>query len=494
MEIEYKRDLNYNYLVLFPNEGLDIEQYQVKMVLKNQLRGFLGCKMYTVDGITKFYYEITSKQPLRVVYEKKSLGCRELRLLLSELKKALESITEFLLDMNDLVLDLNCIYLDVESFKVFFCYLPSYQISIQESFHQLAEYLLNILNHEDEEAVRIGYDIYRKSLEDNYSLEEIIQLIFTEQLKEERFEKEGRIEYQENQIKLKKEERNERCEEKKRAIKVNENCIDSHAGELVGGIKDYITSERGGFSSIIENKSRKILSIKWREKHIISLIGAFVLLVLLLILISVARMKFLEGWKLTDMIIKGLNIKKIGGVVFAIAGLFLYFLMKKRLKRGERQMCFKEEDCIDNRYHIEEPFHISQKIENPENCSFAAKEVDEAKESEYGMTTVLRYDNNTREVQKKLISVEPNRYPDIILNQKVIRIGKMPAMADVIIDSPMMSRLHAKIEQVGDEFYLTDLNSTNGTFVNGELFYGNQKYKLQELDEIIFADALYHFT
>jgi len=49
----------------------------------------------------------------------------------------------------------------------------------------------------------------------------------------------------------------------------------------------------------------------------------------------------------------------------------------------------------------------------------------------------------------------------------VIGIGRRPDNT-ICIDNMAVSGMHAKIEKKGDEYVLTDLNSRNGTFVNGK--------------------------
>jgi hypothetical protein len=47
-------------------------------------------------------------------------------------------------------------------------------------------------------------------------------------------------------------------------------------------------------------------------------------------------------------------------------------------------------------------------------------------------------------------------------------IGRDPRSASVVIKNEIVSKTHLKIIPKGDQFYLVDLGSTNGTYVNGE--------------------------
>jgi pSer/pThr/pTyr-binding forkhead associated (FHA) protein len=46
-------------------------------------------------------------------------------------------------------------------------------------------------------------------------------------------------------------------------------------------------------------------------------------------------------------------------------------------------------------------------------------------------------------------------------------IGRSPS-ADLVISDEFASNMHAKLVSVGDEWILQDLNSTNGTFLDGK--------------------------
>ena len=81
MEVSYRRELDHNYLVLEEKEYE--ENYQVQMLLKNRIPGFLECRMTRVDRDASFYYEITSRQNLRLVLERKRISLTELVKLLA---------------------------------------------------------------------------------------------------------------------------------------------------------------------------------------------------------------------------------------------------------------------------------------------------------------------------------------------------------------------------------------------------------------------------
>lgn len=48
----------------------------------------------------------------------------------------------------------------------------------------------------------------------------------------------------------------------------------------------------------------------------------------------------------------------------------------------------------------------------------------------------------------------------------------------------MVSRKHCQIEKRDNKFYITDLNSTNRTKLNGKVIYGGRKIKIDDIIEI----------
>ena len=92
-----------------------------------------------------------------------------------------------------------------------------------------------------------------------------------------------------------------------------------------------------------------------------------------------------------------------------------------------------------------------------------------------------------------MVSKEPGELATIYLKDDLTVIGKLETAVDAVIPIPTISRLHAKVRKKGEDYYLADLNSRNGTSVNGRMLKVNEEYLLQDEDEVDFAEARYIF-
>src|SRR3984957_4712877 len=88
-----------------------------------------------------------------------------------------------------------------------------------------------------------------------------------------------------------------------------------------------------------------------------------------------------------------------------------------------------------------------------------------------------------------LVFVQGSEQKNIVLNRTPFTVGRK-VDKDLVIADPRVSRDHAQITQEGQEFFLVDLGSKHGTFVNGERI---QRQKLDRGDRLEFGarDAAY---
>ena len=70
----------------------------------------------------------------------------------------------------------------------------------------------------------------------------------------------------------------------------------------------------------------------------------------------------------------------------------------------------------------------------------------------------------------------------ITLISKII-IGRSRS-CDVVLNDALVSREHAVIQKIKDAYFIQDLNSTNGTFVNRQKVPDGQYIRLEKADSI----------
>lgn len=85
-----------------------------------------------------------------------------------------------------------------------------------------------------------------------------------------------------------------------------------------------------------------------------------------------------------------------------------------------------------------------------------------------------------------------NSCSDLNIEKFPYIIGSDPA-ADGCISSETVSRRHARITKKEDIYFIEDLNSSNGTFIGGELLNCRVKMSLQKNETVIFADEKFRF-
>ncbi len=111
--------------------------------------------------------------------------------------------------------------------------------------------------------------------------------------------------------------------------------------------------------------------------------------------------------------------------------------------------------------------------------SYAAEET--PYEEEYGRTIFVEEKEEEPQIHR-LFSGEGKVLAGI--ERPILTIGKKRGEVDVVLEDASVSRIHARITMEKENFYLEDLNSTNGTFKNGLRLQPYEKRKLEKDDEI----------
>ena len=116
--------------------------------------------------------------------------------------------------------------------------------------------------------------------------------------------------------------------------------------------------------------------------------------------------------------------------------------------------------------------NLQREMISPSEKAFAYKMKYEAIKRKAGRRKCGQVDHNLGKKSIELIGEECGDSPKqvqryIPLQNLPITVGKMAGAVDLVLNDQSVSRLHARISRDGNRFFITDLNSTNGTFRNG---------------------------
>lgn len=194
MKTYIKNDLKRTYLVLDAAEG-EKEDYQSAMLKENHIPGILKTDVRYIDNQIHYYYDISGKKSLSSMCEKTNLEYQDMKNLVLELMEAIRNLQKYMLDGNSILLDPEYIFGDREHY--FFCYYPSQENLSKEEFHRLTEFFVREVNYNDEKGVHFAYTFHKATMEENYSIEEIMKNFIPEETieTEELFPEDVVVEY-----------------------------------------------------------------------------------------------------------------------------------------------------------------------------------------------------------------------------------------------------------------------------------------------------------
>ncbi len=181
MKTYYKNDLKRAYMILEGESG-EREDYQIIMLKENEIPGILNMEVHYVDNQSQYYYDISGKTSLKILHEKVNLTLEDMKRLVNDLLHAIQILKKYMLDGKSILLEPEYIFCDNGRYS--FCYYPSCNQDIRTEFHRLTEFFVREVNYKDEEGVHFAYTLHKATMEENYSVEEIMKQFAPEEKEE----------------------------------------------------------------------------------------------------------------------------------------------------------------------------------------------------------------------------------------------------------------------------------------------------------------------
>lgn len=486
MKTEYKRDLTSNYLVIETEGDINAEDYILHMAEQNVIPGLIPFQIRKVNGESNLYYEITSKITVDSVYEKKTMQYEDILRILSEIREIQESIRRYLLNPKQIIFDPCYLYMDGETHALSVCYLPIQDYKEEGSVKVLSEFILKKLDHEDRRAVSLGYSFYQRAAEPNFSLPDTLHEILMDKCRE------GKASIS-NQP------------EKEKMQQDTEETWDHHRSGMTSGRPEYSGQSRKEYEDFSENYERGFQGSDGRKRlsdHLFSRIHPAILMLAILML-AVAAGLFYLGF---------IDLTAAGGAVFlilaAVSLINRCWLVKRKNQKKRKENWSEENENYREKQEdvklLQEEMYCREALYDHSHNSGKWE-----KGTESGKNQTMNEQPNMNDNKKMgmddtqylagepfggklcLINEWSEEYPSIQLGTRPVIVGKIKGQADILLHSAAVSRIHAKLEFAQGRYYIKDLNSKNGTYVNGERLNAQEKKELKEGDKVKFADISY---
>jgi hypothetical protein len=544
--------MNSNYLVI-REEGVGKEfDFQHNMLLHNTIIGLLSVKIQILNKETCYYYNITSKQTLHTILETKLLSYQEIKTLVLNIIEIIESSKEYLLDENNFILDTEYIYINYSNHKAYLCYKIGYHKNLKDQMKTFMESLMNKVNYKDDKAVLLIYGLYKISTEESCTFQDMKKAIEESSNMENQRIKE--LEYNNGEINSENSKNinsNIHLEDisdtnnNKNVLLENDK---SNPVKSLNEIKVKATNESditNKSSSNIFNKTKHLLQKdnKTKQKKPILItnnnkinldpplmneriqseieVEYYSIKTKLIagssILITISLFFFLIQSKLVlNDIGNKIDSTKLIGVIIILLSIEAYILSKllnPDKKSTQMKSTIEYIDMNDNAVFgdsREVPvlnFKKPKRVENLEGNNqiedneIEEKHIEENQKTECNISDFFEVSNEETILLKdfkqqgyKLIPLHSKEYMDIEIIEFPFFVGKLKVNRGYTIDSSAVSRFHLKIEEDNNKFYITDLNSTNGTLLNNKKLEPNTKYELKVEDQITIAHIVYRFV
>ena len=173
--------------------------------------------------------------------------------------------------------------------------------------------------------------------------------------------------------------------------------------------------------------------------------------------------------------------------VAAVAGIVVYIFSDKVPDKLLTHFVKKE-------YIQKYETQINYQPENDSNINNDVIEKENSHTQEYEHTMLLS--DYMESIKKKepeinLIYTGDGDMENISVEKLPCVVGSMEGRCNKVIHNRLVSHIHMCIVKINDDFYIEDMNSTNGTSVNGRRIATNQRCVIKNGDDIYIAALPY---
>lgn len=476
--------------------------FRLKMIATNHFSHALNQSFDIINNLPVFKYNITSLQSLANYYADNTLDYNSYINIISSLLSLLEDLEKYLFDLNSIILKMDYIYIDPEDLSPKFTICPACNNDFYSDLNILFEDLLKSIDHSDEALVLIAYKLCSESSKDEFNVSTIKNILYskittTASSVNTKSGQSNLNTYQSNISIDRKNPYSDSCNIDQEYCNYTTNLNDNsygynNSGSLLSNserkkklINKFPTLDTNNKISTFQNTTSNDFKNKFNFSKLktIDKIKTAISCVIFLLLISLSIYLYItKGFKNSIcLLLTFIDICYLAGLIKFINDIFIF---------SDNNTLVESSDFHAN--NIEILYNNTEINNNPTgNLTVFQSETitNEATQNVFGKTEVLgERISNTH----KLIYTGSDNMPNSSISSFPFKIGKLDNL-QMVIDNNYISRIHACIYSENDCFYLEDMNSTNGTYVNGDQIPPLTKTQIFQGDSLTFSQLTYVF-
>lgn len=449
LQAEYRKE-GMNYYMKIPCGKEYTEGYDSALLQYHMVSYLLPIEVREMDGACELYYRLQYRTTLKSVLGHLALTGRRMGNIMQSIVGVLESAEEYMIEPEMIMWKTEYIFIEADTGKLQFCYYPD-ESQRQGSIKEVLTEILQVVDKKDEETTLLLLHFFNLITEPECSLEQLKSFLREKMSENDR-----------------PEERYFNESNHKTDWQIEENREE-------GIWRESSREESGRGKGNKREGDRRESTAEKIVKTLLLLTAAVNFILIALLLVEI------------------LTYDYIGYLLVAMAVLIVLTIIYMSISNEESP------DDIMKEY-FEENGSMQGEVNGQPQIQIAHEEYSTSQQEFYGETTVLSPDSHgdmEREIVVEeyprplvLASFEKGKYPAIQIEKSTV-VGCMEEGCNYLLKERGISRMHAKLMKKEDGLYLLDLNSTNGTFLNGESLISGEDVKIEEGDIVAFAKCEY---
>jgi pSer/pThr/pTyr-binding forkhead associated (FHA) protein/uncharacterized protein YhhL (DUF1145 family) len=442
----YENTSKGSFFVISMNLDEKIQELQIEQIANNSFPGILKLNAQYNNNKAYIHYDITSKVGLDQYLNKRRLNKKEFISIIQGIAKTLIKSQNFLLYDKNFILDKKYIYIDSSSREIFMTYLPiTIEIDIVKEYKNFVlDLIMRSANIEESGSDNYIQKLLNKLKADHFSIDSIDKLL--------------------SEMKLLAEPASED------KPKPADACSDANTPQKA-------------------NKKEPVSLTKIKMKYktstliIVACVQIFFLSFILIGIVSGFFNKFSDPIS----VYSGIGIIVMGVEFLLFRGFF-----------GKKQQTAVEVISIETKKKRKAYNNLSR----TPSIDFSKMETNKTPEKFEIQDLYLQPNDNYNDtvflgngINKGafLKGIQGEKIEEVRIFKNSFIIGRSKPQVDFALQSKFVGKVHSEIINREDNYFIKDINSHNGTFVNNLRIDSNKEYEIRDGDKLVFADSEYAF-